>query len=132
MKHLINVIVYFLFVACLSATSNVSAESKWVQLVQGTSATLYIHPRFIQKDGKYRRTLEMQDLKVPDEQGVRSRSYVNEYDCELLYYRISQVKSYSGPKLTGRILFEVMDQGYWQKIQPNSIFAVGYIAVCVD
>jgi len=108
------------------------AQSKWQKLAEGESVTLYINPRFIAKDGTYRRTLEMQDLKVPDSQGVRSRSYLNEYDCESLFYRISQVKSYSGPGLTGRILFEAMEQGYWQKIQPNSLFAVGYVAACVD
>ena len=108
------------------------AQSKWEKLAQSENVTLYINPRFIVKDGIYRRTLEMQDMKRPDAQGVRSRSYVNEYDCESLFFRISQIKSYSGPGLTGRILFEVMEQCYWQKIQPNSLFAVGYVAACVE
>ncbi|MEY2777110.1 MAG: hypothetical protein RLY30_1208 [Pseudomonadota bacterium] len=108
------------------------AQSKWQKLAQSENVTLYINPRFMVKDGTFRRTLEMQDLKTADDQGVRSRSYINEYDCESLFFRISQVKSYSGPGLTGRIVFEVMEQGYWQKIQPNSLFAVGYVAACVE
>lgn len=108
------------------------AQSKWQKLAQSETVTLYINPRFIAKEGRLRRTLEMQDLKAPDSQGVRSRSYVNEYDCDSLFFRLSQIKSYSGPGLTGRVLFEVMEQGYWQKIQPNSLFAVGYVAACVE
>jgi hypothetical protein len=122
----------FLAVANFGYVHVAAAQSKWQKLAEGEAVTLYINPRFIAREGKFRRTLEMQDLKKPDAQGVRSRSYVNEYDCELLYSRISQVKSYSGPGLTGQILFEVMEQGYWQKIQPNSLFAVGYVAACVE
>ena len=116
--------------ASMFAMPSAMAQSKWQKLAQSETVTLYVNPRFMVKDGQYRRTLEMQDLKAPDADGVRSRSYLNEYDCESLFFRISQIKSYSGPGLTGRILFEVMEQGYWQKIQPNSLFAVGYVAAC--
>lgn len=118
--------------ASMFAMPSAMAQSKWQKLAQSETVTLYVNPRFMVKDGQYRRTLEMQDLKAPDADGVRSRSYLNEYDCESLFFRISQIKSYSGPGLTGRILFEVMEQGYWQKIQPNSLFAVGYVAACVE
>lgn len=123
-------VVGMLLLALVS--SSAWSESKWQKLAEGQNVSLFINTTFIVKDGKFRRTLERQELKVPDKDGVRSRSYVNEYDCESLFYRISNVKSFSGPGLSGRVLFEVMDQGYWQKIAPNSLFAVGYVAACVE
>lgn len=108
------------------------AWAKWEKLAENGQVILRINGQFIVKDGKYRRTIEMQDLKARDPDGVLSRSYNNEYDCERYYNRISNVKSYAGPGLTGRLLFDVKEEGPWQKIPPGSLFAVGYIAVCVD
>lgn len=73
----------------------------------------------------------MQDLRKADADGVMSRRYLNEYDCQYKMHRIGQVTSFSGPKLSGRKLFEVEEFGYWRKIPPDGLFAVVYVWLCV-
>jgi len=74
----------------------------------------------------------MQDLKTPDAEGVRSRRYLNEYDCTYKMHRLGQMTSFSGPKMTGAKVAEVKDMGYWRKIPPNGVFVLTYIAMCVQ
>jgi hypothetical protein len=74
----------------------------------------------------------MQDLKKSDAQGVQSRRYLNEYDCNYKMHRLGKMTSYSGPKMTGQKLFDVDEMGYWRKIPPNGVFTLTYIAVCIE
>ena len=92
----------------------------------------YVNRNSIEKDGNVRRVWEMQDLKTPDAEGVRSRRYLNEYDCNYKMHRMGQMTSYAGPKMTGQKVATVNEMGYWRKIPPNGIFVLTYIAVCIE
>ncbi len=74
----------------------------------------------------------MQDLRVADADGVLSRRYLNEYDCNYKMHRMGQVSSFTGPKMTGQKIFTVNEMGYWRKIPPNGVFVLTYIAVCIE
>jgi len=107
------------------------AHAAWTRIGKTETVTLYVNRDSVETEGEVRRMWEMQDLVAPDPDGVRSRRYLNEYDCKNKMYRISQVTSFAGPKLTGAKLFEVPDAGYWRKIPPNGLFVLGYVALCV-
>ncbi len=103
----------------------------WTRLGETEQVALFVNRNSIERDGNLRRVWEMQDLKQPDPDGVQSRRYLNEYDCQYKMYRISQVTSFDGPQLSGKKLFEIKDAGYWRKIPPNGLFTLGYIAQCI-
>ncbi len=110
----------------------VAQAQAWTRLAENEQLTLYVNRNSIERDGNIRRVWEMQDLKQADPDGVQSRRYMNEYDCFNKMYRISQMTSYAGPKLSGKKLFEIEDPGYWRKIPANGLFVVGYVAHCVQ
>ena len=104
----------------------------WTRLVETQTMTFYVNRNAIEKEGDIRRIWEMQDLKAADPEGVMSRRYLNEYDCKEKMHRIGQMVSFSGPKLTGKPLFEVSEWGYWRKIPPDGVFVVAYVMLCVQ
>jgi hypothetical protein len=120
-------------VSCLSlwATLAPSTALAWTRIGETEEVALYIDRNSIEKEDTIRRVWEMQDLKTPDAEGVRSRRYMNEYDCNYKVHRLGQMTSYAGPKMTGQKLFTVTEMGYWRKIPPNGIFVLTYIAVCI-
>lgn len=104
----------------------------WTRIGESEEVTLYVNRNTIEKEDTIRRVWEMQDLKTPDAQGVRSRRYINEYDCNYKMHRLGQMTSYAGPKMSGQKLFTVDEMGYWRKIPPNGVFVLTYIAVCIQ
>lgn len=105
-------------------------ETPWEKLGETPVLALYMERASVQRDGAIRRVIEMQDLKVPDPDGVLSRRYTNEYDCENQMHRIGRMTSWSGPQLTGRKLFDVSEWGYWRTIPPNGLFTLGFRQLC--
>lgn len=103
----------------------------WDRLGETEEVVLYLHRQTIAKEGNIQRVWEMQDLKKMDKDGVMSRRYVNEYECKERMHRIGRVTSYSGPKLSGKKVFEVEEFGYWRKVPPDGLFAVAFIWLCV-
>ena len=108
------------------------AAFAWTRIGETPEVTLYVNRNSIEKEDTVRRVWEMQDLKSPDVEGVRSRRYLNEYDCNYKMHRMGQMTSYSGPKMTGQIIATVNEMGYWRKIPPNGVFVLTYIAVCIE
>jgi len=104
----------------------------WTRIGETADVTLYVNRNSIEKEEAVRRVWEMQDLRVADTDGVLSRRYLNEYDCNYKMHRMGQVTSYSGPKMTGQKIFTVNEMGYWRKIPPNGVFVLTYIAVCIE
>jgi hypothetical protein len=109
-----------------------SAALAWTRIGESEELTLYVNRNSIEKENTIRRVWEMQDLKTPDAEGVRSRRYLNEYDCNYKMHRLGQMTSYAGPKMTGKKMFAVDDMGYWRKIPPYGVFTLTYIAVCIE
>ncbi len=107
-----------------------AAEPAWEKLGETPVLTLYIDRSTIQREGSIRRVVEIQDLKVPDPDGVLSRRYINEYDCENQMHRIGRMSSWSGAGLTGKKLFDLPDWGYWRKVPQNGLFTVGFRLLC--
>jgi hypothetical protein len=104
----------------------------WTRIGETPEVTLYVNRKSIEREDNIRRVWEMQDLKTPDSEGVRSRRYLNEYDCTYKMHRLGQMTSFAGPKMTGEKVAEVKDMGYWRKIPPNGVFVLTYIALCID
>jgi hypothetical protein len=117
--------------AALASLAPVGAMA-WTRIGETPEVTLYVNRNSIEKEDTIRRVWEMQDLKTPDAEGVRSRRYLNEYDCNYKMHRIGQMTSFAGPKMTGEKIATVNEMGYWRKIPPNGIFVLTYIAVCVE
>jgi hypothetical protein len=109
-----------------------STAMAWTRMGESEEVTLYLNRNSIEKENTIRRVREMQDLKTADAEGVRSRSYINEYDCNYKMHRLGQMTSYAGPKMTGQKLFTVDEMGYWRKIPPDGVFVLTYIAVCIQ
>ena len=120
------------FALSLLWTSLPAQAFAWKRLVKTDTLTVYVDMSTLERDGDVRRIWEMQDLANPDPNGVRSRRYVNEIDCQQKYHRIGNMTSFSGPKLTGERRFEVEDMGYWRKVPPDGTFAVTYVLLCVE
>ncbi len=116
--------------ALAQATPTRSPEAPWEKLGETPVLTLYVDRSTLQREGAIRRVIEMQDLKVPDPDGVLSRRYTNEYDCDNQMHRIGRMVSWSGAALSGKKLFDVSDWGYWRKIPPNGLFTLGYQMFC--
>ena len=104
----------------------------WTRIGETAEVTLYVNRNSIEREDNIRRVWEMQDLKAPDAEGVRSRRYLNEYDCTYKMHRLGQMTSFAGPKMTGEKVAEVKEMGYWRKIPPNGVFVLTYIALCVQ
>ncbi len=103
----------------------------WFKVAGTAGMTLYMDKASMQKvDENIHRAWELQDLKAADPEGVRSRRYLNEYDCKHKMHRIGRMVSYSGPMLTGNKLFEVEEFGYWRTIPRNGLFALAYVIHC--
>lgn len=115
----------------LASLASASAFA-WTRIGETPDVTLYVNRNSIEKEDSVRRVWEMQDLKAADADGVRSRRYLNEYDCQYKMHRMGQMTSFAGPKMTGEKVATVNEMGYWRKIPPNGIFVLTYIAVCVE
>ena len=119
------------FLLLLGGLSPMAAFA-WTRIGETPEVTLYVNRNSIEKEDTIRRVWEMQDLKKPDAEGVRSRRYLNEYDCNYKMHRIGQMTSFAGPKMTGEKLATVDEMGYWRKIPPNGVFVLTYVAVCIE
>jgi hypothetical protein len=122
----------FALTVALCSWPQLAHAQAWTRLGETDQVALFVNRNSIEREGYIRKVWEMQDLKQADQDGVMSRRYLNEYDCQNKMYRISQMTSFDGPKLSGKKLFEIRDVGYWRKIPPNGLFILGYVAHCVQ
>ncbi len=106
------------------------AWANWTKVGESELATLYMDRSTIQREENVVRVWELQDLRAPDADGVRSRRYQNEYDCKYQMYRIGNMTSYAGPMLTGQKLFDVETKGVWRKVGGLSPFTLSFVIHC--
>ncbi len=106
------------------------AWANWTKVGESELATLYMDRSTIQREENVVRVWELQDLRAPDADGVRSRRYQNEYDCKYQMYRIGNMTSYAGPMLTGQKLFDVEAKGVWRKVGGLSPFTLSFVIHC--
>jgi len=117
--------------ACLAALLLPSlCWANWTRVGESELATLYMDRSSIQREENVVRVWEIQDLKAADADGVRSRRYLNEYDCKHQMYRIGNMTSYAGPMLTGQKLFDVEAKGVWRKVGGRSPFTLSFVIHC--
>ncbi|MEY4712116.1 MAG: hypothetical protein RIS88_1566 [Pseudomonadota bacterium] len=117
--------------ACLAAlVLPALASANWTKVGESEVATLYMDRSSIQREEYVVRVWEIQDLKASDADGVRSRRYLNEYDCKHQMYRIGNMTSYAGPMLTGQKLFDVETKGLWRKVGGRSPFTLSFVIHC--
>jgi hypothetical protein len=124
--------MFALFVAANLAMATQSSHDRWRLVGQSPSMRLYLDPATLVRDGDIRRVRELQDLDAADPDGVRSRAYLNEYDCRNQMHRLGQMQSFTGPMLEGGRRFDVREMGYWRKIPGGSAFAQVYRRVCPE
>ena len=117
---------------CLCGSFLPLSALAWTRIGETAELTLYVNRNSIEKENTIRRVWEMQDLKTADADGVLSRRYINEYDCNYKMHRIGKMTSFAGPKMTGQRIANVDEMGYWRKIPPNGVFVLTYIAVCIE
>ena len=117
--------------AVLAVGSTGAWAMSWTKLVETQTMTFYVNRNAIEHDGDVKRIWEMQDLKAADPEGVMSRRYQNEYDCKEKMHRIGRMTSFSGPRLSGKPMYDVPEWGYWRKIPPDGVFVVSYVMLCV-
>ncbi len=117
---------------CLAASLlPAMAWANWVKVGESETATLYMDRSTIQREENVVRVWEIQDLKAPDADGVRSRRYLNEYDCKYQMYRIGNMTSHAGPMLTGEKLFDLpQEKGVWRKVSGRNLFTVSFVIHC--
>lgn len=118
------------FLASVIGLATPAQAMTWTKIGETPEVVLHVNRNAVEKDDAIRRVWEMQDLKIADPDGVMSRRYMNEYDCQYKMHRISQMDSFSGPSLTGKKLFTVEEPGYWKKIPPYGLFTLTYIWLC--
>jgi len=114
------------------AMATQSGHDRWRLVGQSPSMRLYLDPATLVRDGDIRRVRELQDLNAVDPDGVRSRVYLNEYDCRNQMHRLGQMQSFTGPMLGGERRFDLREMGYWRKIPGGSAFAQVYRRVCPE
>ncbi len=120
-----------LLLAAILGLSPLACAASWFKVGSTASVTLYMDRNSMQKIGENQwRAWEIQDLKEPDPDGVRSRRYLAEYDCEHKMYRLGRMASFAGPMLTGEKLFDVEDYGYWRTIPRRGLFGLAYVIHC--
>ncbi len=103
---------------------------EWTRFGEAAPATLYVDASSLEREGNIVRIVELQDLKAADPDGVRSRSYLNEYDCRHRMHRIGQVTSHAGAMLEGQRLFSVAEMGYWRQIPGDGLFRQAFRHHC--
>jgi len=108
------------------------ATLDWQRIGETASATIYVEAGSLRRDGQIRRIVELQNLKAPDPEGVRSRRYEAEYECRYRMVRIGHVGSFTGAWLSGVKVFDVREIGYWRRVLPNSPFGLMLALVCAD
>lgn len=124
--------VLTLLAAADLAIATQTANDRWRLIGQSSSMRFYLDPETLVRDGDIRRVRELQDLDAADPDGVRSRVYLNEYDCRNQMHRLGQMQSFTGPMLQGERRFDVKEMGYWRKIPGGSAFAQVYRRVCPE
>lgn len=118
--------------ALTPAAPSPTSEPAWSKVAETDGVTLYTDPGSLERDGKIRRVEEFQDLKQADPDGVYSRRYKNEYDCQNRMHRIGRVSSYAENQLAGSRLYQVDEWGYWRTVQPNTPFGLVYLSLCSE
>ena len=133
MHSISNALTPRLAALALAATgllAPLAARADWVPVGDTPALSLLWDRSSRVQDDYVWRVWEIQDLKAADPEGVRSRQYVNEYDCKHRMHRIGRMESFAGPMLTGQQLFEVEDFGYWRHIPRRGLFALAYVIHC--
>ena len=89
-----------LFLSLLSGC----ASTNWVVVDETDTATIYIDPTTISKEGNLRKTWSLVNYKKCGRDGVMSTRLRTEYDCEGESSRAIGVSTHSGSMATGEIL----------------------------
>jgi len=97
-----------------------SAWAEWLKIGNIDSATFYIDPATVRKDGNFRKVWEIIDLKTRDKNGELSYRMRMEYDCKEERARILSATSHSQAMASGKELTSVIGNGQWNDLPPDS------------
>jgi len=110
----------------LLAVVNSSAIAEWVKVGDNDAetATVYIDPATIRKDGSKAKMWRLFDFKRAEASfGDPYRSMMSEadYDCNEKQQRILTVSLRSGNMGEGELVFSTSDPDKWLPVQPESV-----------
>jgi hypothetical protein len=107
-----------------------SAWADWVQVAGNDSASTYIDPATIRRDGNFRKVWQLQDLKQQYKDGTLSRRVRTEYDCMEERVRILFLSTHSSAMAGGDTLFSHDTADTWTNVPPNTPSEIVLKIVC--
>ena len=118
----------FLLAVLAAISPHVSAE--WMEVTETDTATFYIDPTTIRKDGEFRRVWQLQDMKGPRGDGAWSQLVLYEYDCKLERDRLLASSFHSRGQGKGSILSSNNELGQWEYVPPRTAASIFLKVVC--
>ena len=113
-----------LLFACLPATA------EWTYVDGSEGYERYIDRETVMRDGKLARVWEVDDIAVPDKQGVQSLRSRTEYDCEDRKYRVVYLSGHSDHMTQGSVLFAGQLDGEWKPVLADSLGELSMDMAC--
>lgn len=97
-----------------------SAWAEWVKVTETNALHGYIDPTTIRKNGNYRKVWEIQNQKVRDENGIKSRRFRAEYNCGNERMRLLSASLHSGNMAEGMIIYSFETPSEWMNVPPST------------
>lgn len=107
-----------------------SAWAEWVMHSETETATHYLDPDTIRKEGNMRRIWGLTDLRTRHKDGEMSRRVRYEYDCKQELYRFLAITEHSEPMAGGKVLSMHEEEKLWRAIAPNTSAEATQKIVC--
>jgi len=110
---------------------NGSAWADWVRVAGMESASTYIDPATLRKEGNFRNVWVLQELKQRSKDGELSRRARVEYDCKQERKRVLYLSTHSDSMLGGVTLFsQEFADANWGSVPPDTANATILKIVC--
>ena len=108
-----------------------SAWAEWKEISESDSATYYMDPSTIRKEGNLRKVWEIYDLKTREKDGTMSIRTRMEYDCKNERSRILASSEHSERMAKGTTTFTRSGEPTgWREIPPGSAIDFVLKIVC--
>lgn len=122
-----------LTLALMALTFSVPVAAEWVKVSEARTATLYVDPDTIRKEGDFGKVWQLADYRVQSAQGSLSRRSQSEYDCQREMVRILYVSHHSGRMLEGKTLSLDVNpdpDNSWVPVPPNTTDSIILKMLC--
>ena len=97
------------------------AWADWVKVDESAERAYYIDSASIRKTAQTAKVWTIQDLKIANIAGGRSRRALQEFDCAEPKDRILSISAYSWSMARGTVLFEENRERPWRPTTPGTV-----------